>query len=34
MTQQEIIAQIRDVKDFPVKGIVFKDLTTVFDKPE
>ena len=34
MTQQEIIAQIRDVKEFPVKGIVFKDLTTVFDKPE
>lgn len=34
MTQQEIIAQIRDVTDFPVKGIVFKDLTTVFDKPE
>ena len=34
MTQQEAIAQIRDVKDFPVKGIVFKDLTTVFDKPE
>lgn len=34
MTPQEIIAQIRDVKDFPVKGIVFKDLTTVFDKPE
>ena len=34
MTQQKIIAQIRDVKDFPVKGIVFKDLTTVFDKPE
>lgn len=34
MTQQELIAQIRDVKDFPVKGIVFKDLTTVFDKPE
>lgn len=34
MTQQELIAQIRDVKDFPVPGIVFKDLTTVFDKPE
>ena len=34
MTQQELIAQIRDVKDFPVEGIIFKDLTTVFDKPE
>lgn len=34
MTQQEVIAQIRDVKDFPVEGIIFKDLTTVFDKPE
>ena len=29
-----MIAQIRDVKDFPVPGIIFKDLTTVFDKPE
>ena len=34
MTQQELIAKIRDVKDFPVPGIIFKDLTTVFDKPE
>ena len=34
MTQQELIAQIRDVKDFPVPGIIFKDLTTVFDNPE
>jgi adenine phosphoribosyltransferase len=34
MTQQELIAHIRDVKDFPVPGIIFKDLTTVFDKPE
>ena len=34
MTQQELIAQIRDVKDFHVPGIIFKDLTTVFDKPE
>ena len=34
MTQQGLIAQIRDVKDFPVPGIIFKDLTTVFDKPE
>ena len=34
MKQEEVIAAIRDVKDFPVKGIVFKDLTTVFDKPE
>ena len=34
MTQQELISQIRDVKDFPLPGIIFKDLTTVFDKPE
>ena len=34
MAQQELISQIRDVKDFPLPGIIFKDLTTVFDKPE
>ena len=34
MTQQELIAQIRDVKDFPVEGIVFKDITTVLSNPE
>lgn len=25
-----ILSKIRDVKDFPTKGIIFKDLTTVF----
>lgn len=34
MKQEEIIAHIRDVKDFPVKGIVFKDITTVLSNPE
>jgi len=28
-----IKSKIRDVKDFPTKGIVFKDLTTVFKDP-
>ena len=34
MKQDEIIAHIRDVKDFPVEGIVFKDITTVLSNPE
>lgn len=34
MKQEEIIAHIRDVKDFPVEGIVFKDITTVLSNPE
>ena len=33
MKQEEIIAHIRDVKDFPVEGIVFKDFTTVLSNP-
>lgn len=34
MTAKEVIANIRNVPDFPVKGIIFKDLTTVFQRPE
>ncbi len=34
MTTEEIIANIRNVPDFPVKGIMFKDLTTVFRQPQ
>lgn len=34
MTAKEVIANIRNVPDFPVKGIMFKDLTTVFQRPE
>ena len=34
MKQEEIIAHIREVKDFPVEGIVFKDITTVLSNPE
>ena len=34
MKQEEVIAHIRDVKDFPVEGIVFKDITTVLSNPE
>ena len=34
MKQEEIIAHIRDVKDFPVEGIVFKDITPVLSNPE
>ena len=28
-----IKSKIRDVKDFPTKGVIFKDLTTVFKEP-
>ncbi|MCL2335344.1 MAG: adenine phosphoribosyltransferase [Endomicrobia bacterium] len=28
-TEEKIAARIRDVKDFPVKGVVFKDITPV-----
>lgn len=34
MNEQEIKKIIRDVPDFPKKGILFKDLTTAFAKPE
>ena len=34
MTLDEIKNKVRDVYDFPQKGIVFKDLTTVFKEPE
>jgi len=30
---EQVIAKIRDVMDFPKKGIVFKDLTTAFKDP-
>lgn len=29
MTQEELKSKIRDVEDFPTKGIVFRDLTTL-----
>ena len=34
MTAQELKDAIRNVPDFPVKGIQFKDITTALDKPE
>lgn len=34
MTQQEIKGIIRNVPDFPQKGIQFKDLTTAFVRPD
>ena len=34
MTAEEVLAGIRNIPDFPVKGIMFKDLTTVFQRPE
>lgn len=34
MTIEEVKSNIRDVLDFPVKGIVFKDLTTAFKNPD
>ena len=34
MKHEEVLAAIRDVKDFPVEGIIFKDITTVLSNPE
>ncbi len=34
MTPQEILAQIRNIPDFPKKGIMFKDITTALNQPE
>ncbi len=34
MTQEEVKGIIRDVPDFPKKGILFKDLTTAFINPD
>lgn len=33
-TEEELRAGIRDVKDFPVKGIVFRDITTLLKNGE
>ena len=34
MTTEEVKSYIRNIPDFPQKGIQFKDLTTVFVRPE
>lgn len=34
MTAQEVIQSIRNVPDFPIPGIQFKDITTALAKPE
>ena len=34
MTVEEVKALVRNVPDFPIKGIQFKDITTVLDDPE
>ena len=34
MTIEEVKKHIRDVYDFPIEGIVFKDLTTAFINPD
>lgn len=34
MTIEEVKKEIRDVQDFPIHGIVFKDLTTAFKNPD
>ncbi len=33
MTVEEVKKEIRDIKDFPIKGIVFKDITTALKNP-
>ena len=34
MTPEEVKLQIRNIPDFPVKGIQFKDITTALQQPE
>ena len=34
MTAKEVIAAIRNVPDFPIKGIQFKDITTALSRPD
>jgi len=34
MTAEEVKGYIRNIPDFPIKGIQFKDLTTVFIRPD
>lgn len=34
MTAEDVKKEIRDVHDFPIKGIIFRDLTTAFKNPE
>lgn len=34
MTVEEVKALVRNVPDFPIKGVQFKDITTILDNPE
>ena len=34
MTREELISEIRTVKDFPIEGILFYDITTLFKNAE
>ena len=34
MDTEFIKSQVRDIVDFPIKGVIFKDLTTVFKRPD
>ena len=34
MTVEQVKALVRNVPDFPIKGIQFKDITTILDDPE
>ena len=34
MTSEQVKALVRNVPDFPIKGIQFKDITTILDNPE
>lgn len=34
MDTEFIKSQVRDIADFPIKGVIFKDLTTVFKRPD
>lgn len=34
MNRQKLIENLREIKDFPVSGVLFRDLTTLFKNPE
>ena len=34
MTKEDLIKNLRTVPDFPIKGILFYDVTTLFKQPD
>lgn len=34
MSKEKLIANIRNIQDFPIQGVLFRDVTTLFKNPE